>query len=112
MFVDFTGMNDLTLTNEFKQQLCSVPLLTKPGIGSDAGTWMHQRLYRPRDVAVVDEKIFFDIECCVATFEIGGVIVFDAVPEDQILRSRRSANRICLHEAHGLESAIQRGWFR
>src|SRR5688572_26950031 len=72
---------------------------------------MHQRLYRPRDITVVDEKVFFDIECCVATFEIACMIVFDAVPEHQVLGSRRSTNRICLHEAHGLESAIQRRWF-
>ena len=66
---------------------------------------------RARDVAVVNEKVFFDVECCVAAFEISGAIVFDTMPQDQILCACRRTNRIGLHETQLLQGAIECGGF-
>src|SRR5215216_4477223 len=68
---------------------------------------MHQRLQRSRDVAVVDEEVLFDVECRIASFEIAGAIVSDAMPQDQMLCARRRPNRIGLHETHLLESTFE-----
>src|SRR6185369_16053019 len=69
---------------------------------------MHKRLQRARDVAVVDEEIFFNIERRVAAFQITGAIVFDAMSQDKILRACWRANRISLDELHLLKCAIER----
>src|ERR1041384_1294287 len=68
---------------------------------------MHQRLQRSRDVAVVDEEVLFDVECWIASLEIAGAIVFDTMPQDQILRARGRPTRIGLREAHLLERSIE-----
>ena len=73
---------------------------------------MHQRLQRSCDIAVVDKEILFDIERRVAAFEITGTIIFNAMPQDQILRAGGSTNRIGLHEAHALQGAIECCRFR
>ena len=68
---------------------------------------MHQRLQRSCDVTVVDEEVFFNIECWIASLEITGAIVLDTMSQDQILRTRRRPNRISLHESGLLERAIE-----
>jgi len=49
---------------------------------------MHQRLQTTRYEAVVDEKVFLNIERCVAMFEVTGAIVSDSMAKDQILSAR------------------------
>ena len=60
---------------------------------------MHQGVNFGSDESIVDEKIFVDAELRVAAFKIAGPIVCDSVAQCQILRARRSANRISLNEA-------------
>ena len=67
---------------------------------------MHQRLQSPRDVAVVDEEVFLDVECCVTAFEIPGAIVFDAVPQNQVLRSCGRADRVSLKKTKPLKDGF------
>jgi len=70
---------------------------------------MHQGVHRARHETVVDEEIFLDSEFRVAAFEIAGAIIFHTMAQRKILRSCRSANRIGLHEAESVESALQGG---
>ena len=72
---------------------------------------MHQRVQRSCDVAVVNEKIFLNVEFWVETFKIAGMIVFDPMSQDQILRARRRPDRIRLHETQALQGLIERGRF-
>ena len=60
---------------------------------------MHQGVNFGSDESIVDEKILVDAEGSVATLEITGPIVGDSVAQCQILRARRSANRVSLNEA-------------
>jgi hypothetical protein len=62
------------------------------------------------DEAVVDEDILVDIEIDIVSFEIAGAITGDAVPKRQILRSRRSPDRIRLNESEYLERPRERRW--
>src|SRR5215218_5176217 len=118
MFVDLTRVHDAPLTNESKQQL-GFPFLTGRPWGIDVicrntriGPWMHQRLHGSRDVPVIHEKIFFDIERCIATLEIAGMIRLNTMTEDQVLGPCRSANRIRLYKAHLLKSTVECRWSR
>ena len=69
---------------------------------------MHQGMYRAGDEAIVDEEVFLDAELGVATFEVAGSVIFDAMAQDEILRASGRANRIGLHEAKPVERAFQR----
>ena len=70
---------------------------------------MHQRMDGACHEAVGDEEILLDAERRVAAFEIAGTVVLDAVAQRQVLRARRRADRIGLHEAQPVEGAFQRG---
>src|SRR6185503_7264617 len=115
-FVDLTRMHYATLTNEIEQQPC-ISFLTsgkwrKNVIGRNTGIGprMHQRLQGSRDITVVDEKIFFNVERRIATLEIAGVIRLDAMTQYQVLGPCGSANRIGLYEAHLFERTAQCCW--
>ena len=69
---------------------------------------MHQLVHSAGDEAVVDEDVLFDVECRIIPLEIAGTIVLDAVAERQVLRPRRRADRISLHETKRIERARQR----
>src|SRR6185295_4786000 len=69
---------------------------------------MHQRLYRARDEAVVDEEVFLDIERGVSAFQIAGPVILDAMSERQVLRARRRADRVGLYEAERPQRTRQR----
>jgi hypothetical protein len=58
--------------------------------------------------AVDEEVVFFEVERFVLGLEVAGVVVDDAMPEDEVLRSRRRANRVCLDEAEALDRGSQR----
>lgn len=69
---------------------------------------MHQGVNFGSDESIVDEKIFVDAERRVTAFEVADAIVGDSVAQCQILRARRSADRISLDEAELLQSALER----
>src|SRR5437764_4353874 len=68
---------------------------------------MHQRVQLARDEAVVDEDVFLDVERSVAPLEIPRRIPADAVPQSEVLRPRRRADRVGLHEPQAIERALQ-----
>ena len=52
-----------------------------------------------RHEAVVDEEVFLDRQCRVATLEVTGAVVDDTVAENQVLRACGGADGIGLKEA-------------
>ena len=70
---------------------------------------MHEGLQGARQEAVVDEEVLLDVERRVEAFEVARSVALDAVPQRQVLRARRSADRVRLHEAQLLERTLQRG---
>ena len=60
---------------------------------------------RARHEAVVDEHVLFDLERRIVPLEVAGTVILDAVPQSQVLRTRRGSDRIGLHEAKGVERA-------
>src|ERR1044072_1364230 len=71
---------------------------------------MHQRLQRTCYIPVVDEEVLFDVELWIETFQITRMIIFPSMAQRQVLRARRSADRISLYKPHPLKSLIKRGW--
>src|SRR5713226_1812398 len=82
-------------------------LLSRPREREDPR--MHQRVYGTRHEAVVDEEILLDAELRVAAFEVAGTVVLDAMAQGKVLGARGRANRVGLHKAEPVESALQRG---
>src|SRR3954452_16371152 len=72
------------------------------------GAWVHQLVHRSRHKTVIDEKVFFNSELCVARFEIAGAIIIDALTKNQILSARWCTNWIGLHKSHAGKCALQR----
>ena len=70
---------------------------------------MHQRQVLARQEAVVDEAVFLDGEAGVPAFKIARAVVLHAVAQGQVLRARRCADRIGLHEAELANRARQGG---
>ena len=68
---------------------------------------MHQRVKRSRDEPVIDEDILLDVERRVQPLEVARPVALDAQPERQILRARRRANRIGLHESKRVDRACE-----
>ena len=69
---------------------------------------MHQGEHGARHEAVVDEHVLLDAERRVAALEVAGTVALDAVAQRQILRARRRADRVGLHEAQPVDGAFQR----
>jgi hypothetical protein len=72
---------------------------------------MHKPLQRPRDEAVVDEVVLFDVERWVTAFQVTRPVADDPMAQDQILRACRRTDRIGLNKGHRLESSFQACWF-
>ena len=111
--IDFAGMDVAAFAHELEQQLR--PLAPRRGPAHTAlcgiatiGTGMHERLQLAGYEAVIDEEIFFDTELRVAAFQIAGTIIFDAMPQDQVLRAGWGADGIGLHEAEFFERTFER----
>jgi len=105
MRVDVARMHLAVLAHELEHRL-----RTLHAGGAPARAWgarMHQRMVRARQEAVVDERVFFDVERRILRLEIAGAVAGDTMPERQVLRARRCANRIGLHEAQPLDRAAQ-----
>jgi hypothetical protein len=71
---------------------------------------MHQRLQRPRDVAIVDKDILRDVERDVAALQVTSLVIFHSLAKNEILRASRRPNRIGLHKAHAVQRPWQRRW--
>src|ERR1035438_71177 len=111
IIVDFLRMHDAALAHEIQQEFGSLSARGRPwqaafGRGAAIGTRMHVRLQSPGHETVVDKEIFVDAELCVATFEIAGAVILDAMTQDQVLSARWSANGIGLDETHAMESTL------
>jgi hypothetical protein len=63
-----------------------------------------------RQKAVDEEVVFFEVERLVRSFEVAGVVVDDAMAEDEVLCPRRCANRIGLDETEALDRVSQGRW--
>ena len=103
MGVDLTRVNRAALLHEGEQRLC--PAMA-PRLRF-AGARVHQHLHRARQEAVVDEDVLFDPERGVAPLEITGAVAADAMPERQILRAGRRADRVGLHERQIVDRAAE-----
>lgn len=97
MGIHLAWMHGPTLPHVVQQLLRALFLRRRPA--RKPGTWMHQRVNFGSDEPIVDEKIFVDAECRVSAFQVTGPIVGDSVAQCQILRARRSADRISLDES-------------
>ena len=53
-------------------------------------------------------RLVFDAERRVSALEVAGSIALDAVAQGQVLRTRRGANRVGLHEAQPVDGALER----
>jgi hypothetical protein len=70
---------------------------------------MHQGPHVAGHEPVIDEHILVNVETVIAALEIAGTVTGDAVPQDEVLRARRRAYRIRLHEAEPVQRALQGG---
>ena len=70
---------------------------------------MHQRQQAARHEAVVDEAVLLDVQPRIAALEIARAIALDAMAQRQVLRARRRADRVGLHEAEAVDRLLQRG---
>ena len=70
---------------------------------------MHQPVEGPGDEAVRNEEVFLDIEARVAALQVAGAVAPDPMTQRQVLRSRRSPDRVGLHEPQSLQGAAERG---
>jgi hypothetical protein len=60
---------------------------------------VHQRLRGARQEAVVDEEVLFDRPAAGSAFQVAGAVAGHAVAQRQVLRARRGADGVGLHEA-------------
>src|SRR5207244_9454078 len=79
------------------------------GPGRRTTARMHQDLHRAGHEAVVHEEVLVDVQAGIAMLEIASAIAGHAMTQREVLRSRRRANGIGLHEPEYVERALQRG---
>jgi hypothetical protein len=72
------------------------------------GARVHQRLDRARHESVVHEHVLVNPERRIATLQIARAVAFYAMPQRQVLRARRGADRVRLHEPELVEGTFQR----
>ena len=105
--IDIARVHHVTLAHELKHRLSLRPALLRPHRAWHAG--MHQVVRGARQEAVVDEVVFFDGQPAVAALQVTRVVALHAVAQRQVLRTRRCADRVGLHEAKPGDRAWQRG---
>jgi hypothetical protein len=107
MTIDVTRMHRSVLADECQEQ--------PRALGSTVGparrepTRVHQALDFLRHEPVVDESIFLDAERRVAAFQVARPVTADAMPQRQVLRARRRADRIGLNETEAVQRPLERG---
>ena len=82
----------------------ALPLRRRPA--GDAARGCISACTRARHEAVVDEDVLLDAERGVAPLEIAGAVAVDAMAQRQVLRARRRADRVGLHEAERVDRAL------
>jgi len=97
VLVHLARVDNSVYTHEVEHGLRLLPTRLGPRLARGAG--MHQRVQRARHEAVVDEEVLLDRQLRIATLEITGTVVDDAVAKNQVLRSRGGADGIRLNEA-------------
>jgi hypothetical protein len=107
MCVHLAWVDRAPFAHEFQEQLRALSTAGGPARGEAA--WVHQRIDRLRHEAVVDEMILLDAERRVPAFQVAGPVVFDAMPQRQILGARGRADRIGLQETEPFQRAFERG---
>ena len=107
MSVHVAWVHCAVFAHEVEHGMCFAPVCFGPHCPRRA--WVHQRMVLAADEAVVDEEVFFDGQPRVAPLEVAGAVVFDAVSQRQVLRARRSADRVGLHEAELADRTLQCG---
>ena len=100
-------MNAAALTDECQQVLRSLLPCSRPG-------WrdlprVHQRRDVSGDEAVVDEDVFLDAKRRIQPLEIAGAVVDGAMTQRQVLRARRRADGIGLHESQPAAARVSAG---
>lgn len=105
-------MHHSPFAHKIQYLLCTLAPPTRPRqVSPDRNPAIRPRMHQPLQLAcnkpIVDEEIFFHTELGITPFQIAGTILFDSVPQDQVLRSRRRTNRIRLHEFHPMQRAFQ-----
>lgn len=65
---------------------------------------------RVRQEAVDEEVVFLEAERLVLAVEVAGAVVGDPMTQDEVLRSRRCANRVGLYEAKAVDGVRQGRW--
>ena len=101
--VHLARMHDAALAHELEQRLRAPLRDDAPRRLPDAR--VHQRLLLARQEAVVDEVVLLDRELRIAPLEVTGAIVLHAMAQRQVLRTRRRADRVGLHEAELVDRA-------
>ena len=104
--VDLGRVHGAALAHEVQHRLCLRPARLRPGLTGLAR--VHQRRGRARQEAVVDEEVLLHRQPRVAALQLAGTVVAHAVAQDQVLRARRRAQRVGLHEAQALQRLWQR----
>jgi hypothetical protein len=64
---------------------------------------MHQRLQLSRHEPVIDEKILLDVKFRIPPLQIARTVIFYAMSQDKILRSRWGAYGIRLQKLHPMQ---------
>ena len=72
---------------------------------------MHERLHTARQEAIVDEKVFLDVQPVVATLQVTRTVAPHTMAQRQVLGAGRGSDRVGLHEAHPHQRLGQCGRF-
>ena len=107
VLIDLARMHRAARPHEVQNVGRLAPRLGAPGLARLAR--MHQGQVLARQETVVDQAVLIDRQARVAAFQIAGAVVLDAVAQRQVLRPRRGADRIGLHEAQAADRRRQRG---
>ena len=105
--IDFARMHGPAFGDEFAHRLRLLPARRRPGLACI--TRMHQCLVRARQEAVVDEEILFQRQARIAPLQLTGPVADHAMAQGQVLRTRRGADRVRLHETEFFYRTHQRG---
>ena len=105
--VDLAWMHRAARADKIQQSAHVSSARRSPGRRTTAR--MHQDLHRAGHEAVVHEEVLVDVEAGISALEIAGAIARHAMTQREVLRSRRRANGIGLHEAEYVERPLQRG---
>src|SRR5215470_16458088 len=105
ILIDLARMYDASLAHKLQQSERTFSPRSwprQPVLGGHAAIRprMHQCLQLTRHEPIIDEEVFFDAEPNVSALQITCAVILDPMPQDQVLRSSRRANRVRLNKLH------------